>query len=443
MIEVQTPKVVLLTYVWPEPLSSAAGLRDLNLIESFLWAGWDLVVASPSQQNTHSEALAQMGVRLAGVQANDVRFDAWIKSEAPNFVIFDRFVMEEQFGWRVQEQCPNAVRVLDTQDLHFLRRTRANHLKAINLQSREPNSSPLPPGQPPQKQSPEGTANSSLDLMNEDTFREIGSIYRCDGVFVLSRTEYDLLIERFKFPSNALSLSRFHYSDPISVSGFQERSDFMMIGNFRHAPNQDGVIWMANEIWPLIRKQIPNACLNIYGAYPSREMMRLTSKEANLFVRGSIPDQFEVLKKHRVNLAPLRFGAGIKGKISDGWWAGTPVVSTSIGAEGMCDSYPFGGSIANSPQDFALAAVQLYQNQKEWYQKQALGLQIIKALYQRETNRALLIEFLKDLHSRLHELRNQNWIGCMLNYHSWRSTHYFSKWIEEKSKRLGNDRGLN
>ena len=217
----------------------------------------------------------------------------------------------------------------------------------------------------------------------------------------------------------------------------------MMIGNFRHAPNEDGVRWLIHEIWPLIRRRLPNVSLDIYGAYPSKEMMALTSKKEGIFVRGPISDHLEVLRSHRVNLAPLRFGAGIKGKISDGWWAGTPVVATSIGAEGMSDSYSFGGLIADSAEDFAEAAVRLFQEEKEWAAQQQSGIQLIQALYSLEINRAELVHFLAFLLSNRGELRSRNWLGAMLDYHSMRSTRYFSKWIEEKSKRLGNNVSLN
>jgi glycosyltransferase involved in cell wall biosynthesis len=431
MIEVQKHKVVLITYVWPEPLSSAAGLRDMNLIDSILWAGWDLIVASPSVQNSYSDQLIQRGIRIHGVHANDPEFDLWIKSEAPSLVIFDRFVIEEQFGWRVQENCPDAVRVLDTQDLHFLRRTRA---KAIQIGKSEVGKVSLVS---------EALEVGSKEFMNEDTFREIASLYRCDGIFVLSRFEYDLLISQFNFSRDVLSLSRFQYPDPVPTPGFEDRDHFMMIGNFRHAPNEDGVRWLIHEIWPLIRRRLPNVSLDIYGAYPSKEMMALTSKKEGIFVRGPISDHLEVLRSHRVNLAPLRFGAGIKGKISDGWWAGTPVVATSIGAEGMSDSYSFGGLIADSAEDFAEAAVRLFQEEKEWAAQQQSGIQLIQALYSLEINRAELVHFLAFLLSNRGELRSHNWLGAMLDYHSMRSTRYFSKWIEEKSKRLGNNVSLN
>src|SRR5690348_14585604 len=96
------PKVLLIGYVWPELSSSAAGLRDWNLVKSIREANWELVYASGSQPNAHSQLLNNAGIRTIQVRANDPDFDSMLLSEMPDFVIFDRFVTEEQFGWRVR-----------------------------------------------------------------------------------------------------------------------------------------------------------------------------------------------------------------------------------------------------------------------------------------------------------------------------------------------------
>jgi glycosyltransferase involved in cell wall biosynthesis len=417
------PKAVLITYVWPEPKSSAAGLRDWNLIETFLGAGWDLVVASASQANSYASHIQELQVKTVEIRANDSSFDAWIRSENPDFVIFDRFVVEEQFGWRVKEACPEATRVLDTQDLHFLRRTRHALLQQGATLSE--------------------VKNCELRLLNEDTFREIASIYRCDGVFVLSSFEYGLLLNHFHVPQNAIQLSRFHYPTPQDAPSFHERKDFVMIGNFRHLPNQDAVRWLASEVWPLIRARLPEARVSIYGAYPSKEMMSLSSEKDGFFVRGPIIDQFKTMRQYRVNLAPLRFGAGIKGKITDGWWVGTPVAATSIAAEGMIDELPFGGMVADDPSQLARVAVELYENRDQWSKCQGQGYEVIQGLYRADLNSMKLLEFLLDLRSQQEVLRSQNWLGDLLSYHAFRSSCYFSKWIEEKSKRLSHHEDLN
>ena len=399
-------KVLIIGFIWPEPQSSAAGLRTLNLIEMFLENAWDLIFASPACENFASENLKKKGIQIFSIPANNPRFDDFIKEQQPDYVIFDRFLIEEQFGWRVQDACPEAFRILDTVDLHFLRRDRQRLIK--------------------DKKSP---------YNSEDTLRELASIYRSDLSLIISSFEMQLLIDTYKISSEFLLLSRLHYPmPPPAFPDFIEREHFMMIGNFRHAPNSDAVIWLKEEIWPLIRQKIDNAQVFIYGAYPPKHLMDLTEPKCGFHVMGSAPDQFAVLRKHRVNLAPLRFGAGIKGKISDGWWSGTPVVTTSVGAEGMSDSSLWGGLIAKDAVEFADHAVELYQNQDRWKSFQKEGLEILKISYDQKAHSDSLIQNLILLKARLKSHRESNYVGAILNHHLYRSTKYFSKWIEAKNQ---------
>ena len=392
-------------YVWPEPTSSAAGLRTWNLIHDLIDANYHITFASPSQPNAFTTAIQDQGIRTVTLQANDSAFDSFIRDLNPQIVIFDRFVIEEQFGWRVQENCPRAVRILDTQDLHFLRRSRE---KALESQG-------------------------EVQLITDDTCREIASIYRCDLTLMISDYEDQLLKTTFHLPEDLLLLKRFHYSPPKPSKSFHERNHFMMIGNFRHPPNRDGILWMKKEIWPLIRKTLPSAEFHCYGAYPPKEIMNLSDRASGFIIKGATADQYLTLSQYRVNLAPLRYGAGIKGKISDGWWTGTPVVTTSIGAEGMSGGLALGGIIADSPESFAQAAIQLYSQEEDWNHSQTLGLELIRALYSRSE---AFIQRIQYLQKNLEDHRKANFMGTLLSYHTLRSTKYFSKWIEEKSKRL-------
>jgi O-antigen biosynthesis protein len=215
-----------------------------------------------------------------------------------------------------------------------------------------------------------------------------------------------------------------------------------MIGNFRHGPNSDGVRWLCDKIWPKIRQALPEAEMHVYGAYPPREMMNLTNTQSGFHVKGPVKDHLAMLKKYKLNLAPLRYGAGIKGKITDGWFSGTPVVTTPIGSEGMADgdeislSQGWGGAISTSdPLDFAHKAVELYLQEEKWNIAQANGYRLLRTFHSEETNSLSLVRELTSLRDRLPEHRQSNLIGNILNYNTLRSTKYFSLWIEEKKKK--------
>src|SRR4051812_23220194 len=150
-----------------------------------------------------------------------------------------------------------------------------------------------------------------------------------------------------------------------------------MIGNFRHPPNPDGIRWLKARIWPRIRAALPGAEVHIYGAYPSREMMELDAPADGFRVRGPVASAVETLEKYRVALAPLRFGAGIKGKILDAWAAGTPVVTTPIGAEGMMANDAPEGAIAGDEEAFARAAIRLHTEGPAWTEASRQGRRIL------------------------------------------------------------------
>lgn len=407
-------KILIMGYIWPELTSSAAGLRDWNLIHTFIQAGWKVIFSSSSPENQYTEQLRRRGIETVFLHPNDPTFDEWIRDAKPDFVIFDRFITEEQFSWRVTENSPDTIQILDTVDLQFLRRGRQQALEdGRTLQE---------------------IFECDFDLTSETALRELASIYRSDSTLILSDFEINLLIKRFQIPDDLLFLSRFHYPVTEASPSFSERKNFVMIGNFRHPPNVDGIRWMQSQIWPLIRGKLKTAQLHIYGAYPQKEMMNLTNKETGFYVRGPIEDHFNALRGYRVNLAPLRFGAGIKGKITDGWWVGTPVVTTPIGAEGMHQSLSWGGAIAQGPEDFAEKAIALYSEESYWTTAHRNSLFILKELYSEQLNAKALINHFLDLKAHLVSRRKSNVIRSILQFHLQRSTKYFSKWIEAKNQ---------
>ena len=150
-------------------------------------------------------------------------------------------------------------------------------------------------------------------------------------------------------------------------------------------------------------------------------------------IKGWADNAIEVLQKSRVCLAPLRFGAGLKGKFIDAMTAGTPSVTTTIGAEGMHNKLPWGGSVVNTVSEIVSSAVALYVNKEQWLVGQQRGFAIRKS-FEKE-------KFEKDLLSKLYTVqsdivvhRKSNFIGSMLAHHSMKSTEYMSRWIEEKNR---------
>jgi len=413
----QVQKLLIIGFVWPEPNSSAAGGRMMQLISLFKAQGFSITFASPAQNSDFMVDLREYEVEKKSIELNNSSFDIFIKELNPSMVLFDRFMMEEQFGWRVTENCPDAFLLLDTEDLHCLRLARQKAFK-------------------------ENRSFKTTDLFVEEVAkREIASILRCDLSLMISEFEMDLLESTFKIDQALLYYLPF-LLEPIDdtviqdLPSFEDRKDFIFIGNFLHEPNWNAVQYLNEIIWPLIKKQVPEAVLNVYGAYPSQKVLQLNNKKEGFLIRGRASDAQEVVKEARVFLAPLRFGAGIKGKLLEAMHCGTPSVTTVIGAESMHGELPWNGFITDDVVDFVDAAVQLYQDNTIWLQAQQKGVKIINQRYVKElfeNNFRSKIEFLR---SNLQQHRLHNFMGAMLQHHALKSTKYMSRWIEEKNKNI-------
>ena len=410
-------KILWICFVWPEPNSSAAGVRTLELLQVLRAAGHEVRVSSPCQSNSYKQELERAGYSCEHLLPNDRAFDAYISDFQPEIVFFDRFMIEEQFGWRVKEQCPAALRILDTIDLHFLRRLRQHKVE----------------------QGESALSLSDFDLQTSDAIREISAIYRCDLSLIVSDFEEKLLIEKFKIPKELLCLCRFSSSKNIGWPAYEARSSFVTIGNFNHAPNLDSFKLLYDNLWPKISlalKQIgiTKSELHIYGAYPRQDFLALDNKIPGFRVFGRAEDSCLTLSKYKVNLAPLRFGAGIKGKILDAWSCGTPCMATTVAAEGMCVEGCFGGLISDDWDDFIQKAINLYVDKQLWTQAQKQGLEIAESLFNPERNLNIFLEAINNSFLNRELFRQQNFVGQMLWHHQHRSTEFFSRWIEAKNK---------
>jgi glycosyltransferase involved in cell wall biosynthesis len=408
-------KILIIGFVWPEPNSSAAGSRMMQLIELFHKQNLEVHFATTAAETTHMVNLNELGILAKQIQLNHDSFDEYVKGLQPNMVLFDRFMIEEQFGWRVAEQCPNAIRVLDTEDLHCLRKTRQEAFKK-NI---------------------EFTTN--MLLSSEIAKRELASIFRCDLTLIISTYEMELLQNVFKVDKSLLCYLPF-LIDKITSENFSElpkfedRQHFMCIGNFRHEPNWNMVLYLKQTIWPMIRKELPKAELHVYGSYPSEKVTQLNKKTEGFLIKGWVDDVNRVMQESRVCLAPIRFGAGIKGKFTDAMQNGLPSITTSIGAEGMCNDLPWNGSIVDAPEEIAFKAVGLYENEELWLQAQQNGLQVINTIYSNVKYQESFITALNSLSKNLVQHRTSNFTGAMLMHHTLKSTRYLSKWIAEKEK---------
>lgn len=413
--KVMAKTVLIVGYVWPEPRSSAAGTRIVQLIRWAQSAGYTVTFASASEPGEAAEDLTALAVECHSVRLNCSSFDDFVRELAPELVIFDRFICEEQFGWRVASACPQALRVLDSEDLHCLRDARERAHKAGR-----PVLTPV-----------------DDDLFSDMAQRELASIYRCDITLVISDAELAILRQEFNVPAALLHHCPFMFEpiDPAHWTPLTERQHFVFIGNYRHAPNWDAVRYL-RELWPAIRQQLPEAELHLYGAYPPKKAMQLDNPALGFRVLGWAPNAYTVLAQARVCLAPLRFGAGIKGKLAEAMACGTPSVTTAIGAEGMTamGRLAWPGKVAESDADVIKAAVDLYEQPDCWRTAQSHCAPVFNALFDRARVEQALSERLAQIQHNLKAHRLRNITGALLQQQHYRSTEFMSRWIEVKTR---------
>jgi hypothetical protein len=216
--------------------------------------------------------LLSLGISVERVKVNDSGFDTLLGSLQPEVVIFDRFFIEEQFAWRVDEHCPNALRVLNSEDLHCLRDAR----KSAQRQARDASG-----------------VFKEVQLKNDIARREVAAIFRSDLTLIISGHELEVLSNTFEVDRGLLHYCPFMIDPPTSLEAarmptFEERQDFFWVGNFRHAPNWDAVQWLKQEVWPLVKRRLPEANLHIAGSYANQSQLAMNEPAQGFIVDGRI-----------------------------------------------------------------------------------------------------------------------------------------------------------
>jgi len=384
----------------------------MSIMRLFRQKNWQVEFATPSQPTEHMIDLSEENISSQNIVLNCESFDKYLAEYNPDIVMFDRFMMEEQFGWRVDSICPDALKILDTEDLQCLRNARHQAVK-------------------------ENRELTQSDLCSDLAKREIAAILRCDISLIISSFEMVLLEDEFKVDKTLLHYLPFMVEldkCPKETKSFEERQHFMTIGNFRHAPNWDAVLYL-QTIWPKIRKQLPDAELHIYGSYAPPKATALNNPKTGFIIKGWAEDAAEVIEKSRVCLAPIRFGAGIKGKLLDAMIMQTPSVTTLVGSEGMHQNESWPGMVADDINEFVEAAVKLYTDKNMWVRAQDNGKALLKSKYDSEKHGGKLISKIEKIKKRLKPHRLNNFTGSMLKHHTMMSTKYMSQWIAEKNSK--------
>jgi glycosyltransferase involved in cell wall biosynthesis len=198
----------------------------------------------------------------------------------------------------------------------------------------------------------------------------------------------------------------------------------------------DVVRYLKKDIWPKIRKGLPGVKLHIYGAYDTPNIKEMHNQSEGFLVHGYAKDAFDVVASAKVLLAPLRFGAGLKGKLIQAMQCGTPCAMSTVAAEGMFGSEDPNGVIENDISLFVQKCIKLYSHESLWSDSQRKGFAVLENRFNKEEHHMKLKDKISLLSSTIQSHRSNNFIGQLLAHHQFQSTKYMSRWIEAKNANL-------
>jgi glycosyltransferase involved in cell wall biosynthesis len=280
-----------------------------------------------------------------------------------DIVMLSRHYVAEKHIDAVKSFAPDALVVFDTVDLHFLREERLAEL----VDSR--------------------AARLAAAARREE---ELKLIRKASVTLVVSHVEQELLA-RLVPEARVTILSTIHESHP-GGKPFAERDGLLFVGGFRHPPNNDAILWYANEILPLLRRRLPGVKTYVVGGDVPATIKSLGADD--LVITGYVPDIAPYLNGCRVSISPLRYGAGVKGKINLAMSFGLPVVATTPSIEAMYLTSGVDVLIGDDPEAFADAVVRAYGDEELWAKLAAGGLDNIRTHFSRNVATAALTRLL-------------------------------------------------
>ena len=327
-----SPFVIVFDERVPSPDRDAGSLRMLLILKTLTeWAQVVFVPFNRPQSADYESALWNEGIETADA----VDYRRLLNDKQVVAVIVSRPSMAEVFIPRIRHANSNIRIIFDTVDLHFVRFQREYEI------SRDPKT-----------------------LAKANHYRKLErDLSRASDIVWCASAEDQEVMQR-EVPDTRIELVPTIHELRQPGAAFADRADLLFIGNLAHRPNEDAVLFFLQAVYPRIRQLLPAVRLDIIGDNPSVDIAAYDSDHVR--IRGYVPDVEPYLKSRRVFVAPLRFGAGIKGKVGEAMAHGIPVVTTTIGAEGFGVGHGVDVMIADDPESFANAVAQLYQQQELW-----------------------------------------------------------------------------
>ncbi|WP_019813574.1 glycosyltransferase [Saccharomonospora saliphila] len=365
--------VLVADHQLPRPDEDSGSVRMSRILD--LLVGLDQrVVFFPGNdtlRRRYADPLHRAGVTVLGDLGQQEEF---LREVGPELRL--ALLSRPQIGWQwleqLREHAPDCVVAYDTVDLHFLRLTRHAELAG---------------------ELGDATGQASLSR-RADALRELelGLSRACDVTLTVSDAERDLLTELV--PSARVEvLSNVHDVDPAPASP-SGRSDILFVGGFDHRPNRDAARWLAEEVMPLVRRRHPGAVAHVVGSKPPPEVLDLDGDA--VVVHGWVRDLAAMYRQARVVTAPLRFGAGVKGKVGEALAHGVPVAATTLAVEGMDLTHGTDVLVGDTAESLAGHIADLLDDDVLWTRLSGAGKVAVEAKFGPEVARKTLTTLLPE-----------------------------------------------
>jgi GT2 family glycosyltransferase/2-polyprenyl-3-methyl-5-hydroxy-6-metoxy-1,4-benzoquinol methylase len=365
-----TRRVLVLDHCTPMPDKDAGSVTVFNLL--LLLREMDFQVTFIPEDNFLYMPGYTTALQRAGIEVLYAPYCTGVSrhlKEAGNrydlALLFRPGVVERHLK-DVRKHCRNAKVLYHTVDLHFLRMKREAEVKDDPARLKH-----------------------AVDMKQ----REVMAIRACDASIVHSTAELELL--RQELPVVKLHVFPLIMETPGTKVGLDQRKDLVFVGGYQHPPNVDAVKFMVAEIMPLLRQRIPGIRFYAVGSMPPEEVQRLACED--VIITGFVKELTPLLDKMRVSIAPLRYGAGIKGKIGTAMAVGLPVVATSLAAEGMSLTDGENILVADGAEALADTLVKIYEDEALWSRISKNGLVFAEQAWGADAAWTILAAILADM----------------------------------------------
>ncbi len=337
-IHAKPKRIFIFDACTPTPDQDSGSLRMINLIKILKELNYHVVFMPEnlSHDKSYTYNLEQLGVECIynPFIKNPVEY-LKLNGQYLDVVLLSRYYVAEPVMPFIREYCPKAQIIFDTVDLHYVRERRMAEI----------------------------AGDSKLAKMAEVTRqKELAVAKACDVTLVVSPYEVEVLAE--ELPDTQVNVLTNIHEIYGCRKPFSQRKDIMFIGGYQHTPNVDAVEWFVAEILPLIEKQLPDLIFHIIGSKAPKHIQEMSAN--NIVYQGFVEDIEPVMDDIRIAVAPLRFGAGVKGKVNMSMSYGQPVVGTKIAVEGMFTQEGVDVLMAETPQEFADQIIRLYNDEELW-----------------------------------------------------------------------------